>query len=338
MVKGSIARVLVPVVAALLCLRCGGDSPTSPSGSGGSVTPPPPATAYVVSSFVIGVTSSSGAAGTLRSGGVPQASGGPSVQPAANASVINGGSTQTRLQSAAAFQTVYVSVANVSGGVDGYWEVRLPASVTDTTLIVNLARALPVSAFDLAYGAANAAGVAGASAPIQSRVVQASTGSVQVSVSWNAPSDVDLHVIDPRGEEVYYGHDTSASGGELDLDSNAGCSIDGTNNENIRWPAGRAPSGTYTVRLDYWSACDVAGTDYVVTVNNGVGTQTFTGRFTGSGDRGGAGSGQLITTFNFAGGALTPQGGFDVFSALSRFRTPASPAAIEKRRLATGSR
>src|SRR5207237_4273195 len=43
------------------------------------------------------------------------------------------------------------------------------------------------------------------------------TGDVQVSVSWDAPSDVDLHVVDPSGEEIFYGNPASASGGQLDV-------------------------------------------------------------------------------------------------------------------------
>ena len=76
------------------------------------------------------------------------------------------------------------------------------------------------------------------------------------------------------------------SGGELDLDSNAGCSLGSVRNENITWPAGSAPRGTYTVLVDYWSACDVAATNYTVLVNNGGNVEILTGRFTGAGDRG----------------------------------------------------
>ena len=67
------------------------------------------------------------------------------------------------------------------------------------------------------------------------------SGDVQISVSWDAPSDVDLHVVEPSGEELYYGHSTSATGGQLDVDSNPDCAIDGRQIENIRWP-GRAPA------------------------------------------------------------------------------------------------
>jgi uncharacterized protein YfaP (DUF2135 family) len=129
-------------------------------------------------------------------------------------------------------------------------------------------------------------------------VVSVGTGEVQVSVSWNAESDVDLHVVEPGGEDFYYGSTTSATGGTLDLDSNAACSIDHVKNENITWA--NAPSGTYTVRVDYYDDCSVAQSDYVVTVQRkGHASQTFTGSFTGPGDNGGAGSGTQITTFTF---------------------------------------
>ena len=123
------------------------------------------------------------------------------------------------------------------------------------------------------------------------------TGDVQISVSWNSAADVDLHAIEPNGTEIYYGNLRLSTGGELDLDSNAGCGSDGPRVENIRWPSGRAPLGSYTVRVDHWSNCSASSTSYVVRVINGAASSTFTGTFTGGGDFGGAGSGATITTF-----------------------------------------
>ena len=95
--------------------------------------------------------------------------------------------------------------------------------------------------------------------------------------------NVDLHLIEPgdNGEHIYYGNRTSDNGGELDLDSNAGCGIDGINNENITYgeDAYIAP-GVYEVYVDMYSNCDPSiATDYVVTVTyNGrlIGTTTGT--------------------------------------------------------------
>jgi Fibronectin type III domain len=148
------------------------------------------------------------------------------------------------------------------------------------------------------------------------------TGDVQVSVSWDAPSDVDLHVEEPGGNDIYYGNPSSSTGGQLDVDSNAACSIDGRQIENVRW-GGLAPAGTYTVRVDYWDACGVGQTNFLVTVKNGASTQTFTGLFTGEGDHGGFGSGRLITTFVHAASVLAPARVLEMFRAPPLF-TPSS--------------
>jgi Fibronectin type III domain len=152
-------------------------------------------------------------------------------------------------------------------------------------------------------------------------------GDVQVSVSWDAPSDVDLHVVEPNGTDIYYGNPSSATGGQLDVDSNAACSIDGRQIENVRW-AGQAPSGTFTVRVDYWDSCGVPLTNYLVTVRNGPSTQVFRGAFTGEGDFGGAGSGRLITTFVHAASVVLPARMTQMFQAPSLL-TP-SPAKLKR--------
>jgi predicted phage tail protein len=151
------------------------------------------------------------------------------------------------------------------------------------------------------------------------------SGDVQVSVSWDAPSDVDLHVVDPFGEEIYYGNQTSASGGQLDVDSNPACQIDGRQIENIRW-TGAAPAGTYTVRVDYYQGCGVGVTHYLVTVKNGPSVQTFTGSFTGDGDRGSVGSGVLITAFPHSAPDALRDAATKLFKAPPLF-TP-SPAKV----------
>ena len=151
--------------------------------------------------------------------------------------------------------------------------------------------------------AAGACGFTAASNEVLVYVIAVS-GDVQVSVSWDTASDIDLHVVDPSGEEVYWGNPSSRSGGQLLVDSNSACTIDGRQIENIKW-AGTAPGGVYTVRVDYWSSCGVAQTNYTVTVKNGASTQTFTGTFTGTGDRGGRGSGRTVTTFSHASSTTT---------------------------------
>jgi hypothetical protein len=86
-------------------------------------------------------------------------------------------------------------------------------------------------------------------------------GDVTIRLSWNTIDDLDLHVIDPStGEDIYFGNQFSGSGGELDRDSNPACSSTSTSPvENVFWPTGQAPSGTYQVRVHYWGDCDGVG-------------------------------------------------------------------------------
>jgi uncharacterized protein YfaP (DUF2135 family) len=41
-------------------------------------------------------------------------------------------------------------------------------------------------------------------------------------IAWSNVNDLDLHVIEPSGEETSFSHRKSATGGELDVDINAG--------------------------------------------------------------------------------------------------------------------
>jgi len=73
------------------------------------------------------------------------------------------------------------------------------------------------------------------------------TGDVQVTLLWADGNDLDLHVIDPSGAEIYLSHPKSSTGGTLDHNDAAGCSSTGTHVENVFWPTGGAPPGRYRV-------------------------------------------------------------------------------------------
>ncbi len=107
-------------------------------------------------------------------------------------------------------------------------------------------------------------------------------GAFQATLTWNSYADLDLHTVDPSGEEIYYGHDTSASGGVLDHDANAGCNEQLSNPiENIYWPSGGAPAGTYEVSVVTFDTCSVSDLSWHLVVR--VGGQVVLDR-TGSGD------------------------------------------------------
>jgi hypothetical protein len=75
------------------------------------------------------------------------------------------------------------------------------------------------------------------------------TGDVQVTLEWDSNADLDLGVTDPTGDEVSFSNDgPTATGGQLDVDSNIGCEDEGSV-ENIFWPPGQAPAGQYTASV-----------------------------------------------------------------------------------------
>ncbi len=287
----ALGVILIP-----LTIGCSKKSTTGPT---------PTSSRYKVGEFLASITGDPGVTGTSKSGSPPAASTGPSLTLTGNTGVVNGGANLLTARGASAIKTLYLFIQSVDGGVGDYYQVDLATANTVVTLVLTFARTIPVTNFDLSALGADSSGKVGAISKISTRVLPAGSGEVQVNVSWDTASDVDLHVVDPRGDEVYWSNTSVASGGKLDLDSNAGCSIDNKNSENINWPAGQAPSGTYTVRVDYWSSCGVASTNYVVRVNNGTRIDTYRGTFTGSGDSGGRGSGALITTFSHTAGAIT---------------------------------
>lgn len=160
-------------------------------------------------------------------------------------------------------------------GDSGYWIV--PAGVADVTA-PTLPRFVATAAFStrlvpgaytLEVRAVDAAGTFGqpsrqtltalAFAPSETPA-----GALTVTLDWDTEADLDLHVVDPLGDEIFHGDPSSvdpfqpgasdASPGVLDLDSNADCVLDGLRREDVTW-ASEPPSGHYLVRVDTASLC-----------------------------------------------------------------------------------
>ena len=100
-------------------------------------------------------------------------------------------------------------------------------------------------------------------------VIRLGTGSLQVSLSWDKPTDQDLHVTDPSNFEIYFGERSSATGGELDRDD-----LDGYGPENIYWLS-NAPDGEYKVEVHDYANSSVTNTCYV-TVSSPGKSKSFT--------------------------------------------------------------
>lgn len=88
---------------------------------------------------------------------------------------------------------------------------------------------------------------------------------VTVRLDWSQHSgntDIDLHVIDPYGERIFFGHMYSESGGYLDRDD-----THGPGPEHIHWD--NAPAGTYKIYVHYYPNGDEdkSVVSYKVSVN-----------------------------------------------------------------------
>lgn len=101
-------------------------------------------------------------------------------------------------------------------------------------------------------------------------------GALKVTLLWNFDGDIDLHVRQPNGEEIYYGNkEDESTGGELDVDNQRGGSGSA---ENIYWP--EPPNGEYSIYLVYYAASKStgyagSGTCTVVVFQEGKTPQTY---------------------------------------------------------------
>ncbi|MCD7935375.1 MAG: carboxypeptidase-like regulatory domain-containing protein [Tannerellaceae bacterium] len=75
---------------------------------------------------------------------------------------------------------------------------------------------------------------------------EAEEADIVVMINWNVGNtDIDLHVIEPSGEECYYNHRNTASGGQMTIDVTNGY---GPEMYLLR----EAPAGKYAIRLVYY--------------------------------------------------------------------------------------
>ena len=110
---------------------------------------------------------------------------------------------------------------------------------------------------------------------------------IRASLLWNNRNDLDLHVIPPSGEEVFYAHKKSACGGWLDVDMN----VHGETTkpvENVRWAKGTAPKGRYRIYVQNYAfkEPDAAPTEFRAEVEVGGVVRQFGGTISPKGERG----------------------------------------------------
>jgi subtilisin family serine protease len=107
-----------------------------------------------------------------------------------------------------------------------------------------------------------------------------STGDVQVLLNWNNYNDLDLACVDPSKDMVWFKNKRVSSGGILEIDMNVKPNDNQAPIENIYWPQGKAPNGTYEVYLWLYKQheVDINETPYEIMVKYGSKTEKFTGK------------------------------------------------------------
>jgi hypothetical protein len=170
----------------------------------------------------------------------------------------------------------FMCVPSLKRHADATTTTTATSSTTTTTVATSAATSCGNGVIDGDFGETceTAADCGGSEACERCQCVGA--GDVRVTLSWYGRNDLDLHVIDPAGEEIYYQNPAADSGGMLETNTTPACDgPDRMNVENVYWPAGTAPPGRYRVQVNYFGSCadDVRMPAFMVTrVVDGVET------------------------------------------------------------------
>jgi hypothetical protein len=90
------------------------------------------------------------------------------------------------------------------------------------------------------------------------------SGKLQIILAWDDRNDLDLHIVCPGHEHLFY-HNRTGCGGELDVDANADADTATTTPvENAVWA--NPPPGTYRVVVDPYDLRNGTSTTFRVTV------------------------------------------------------------------------
>ncbi len=155
-------------------------------------------------------------------------------------------------------------IQEIRGSVAGFTGSR-------ATLVMNgIPQAIPLTAGRFSLNAVVSPGVnivevtAGDASDRVSFYAQVAPRDVKVVLTWDTPTDVDLWVIDPKGEKCYYAHRATKSGGNLDVDITAGYGPE-------TFTMAKALYGVYSVQVQYYSSHEapVTRVNVYVVLNEG---------------------------------------------------------------------
>ncbi len=146
-------------------------------------------------------------------------------------------------------------------------------------------------------------------ATIQSLFLDSSTitGTLAVTLQWDTPTDLDLHVLVPANNAAGFvevwskarSADPKTPDGTLDFDSNANCQIDGRDQEDVIWK-GAPPVGHYVVRVAAASLCGQTSAGWWAYASTpGVSKGESSGVLTEAATRSGEAAGTGVTVLEF---------------------------------------
>jgi hypothetical protein len=200
-------------------------------------------------------------------------------------------------------------------GDPGYWLVPVAARSIEFAPDLELSatldfdRTILLGPARLWFAASDADGHYGAPRSLDLTILDdVPSAPLLVSLTWTANVDLDLVVLQPDGKVVTNKAVRSAADGpsaaRIDLDSNAGCVIDGHRSENALFT--QTPIGEYRVFVRQASACGVPTTGWTVRVlREGVEVDRISGASyayeTDLPNGGPSGPGRLALRFNIGG-------------------------------------
>ena len=172
-----------------------------------------------------------------------------------NNQALSGGMNYITIISEKAYRRFYIAVQ----GQRGYW-IYVPQNVVQEGGVYTYIIVLRYSV-DYRYncillvGGEDIDGNVLKPKPMPVNYVTSKSGDLNINLTFSNEKDVDLHLWTPSGKHIWYYNRGTAFYG-LDHDSNAGCAIDGLNNENIYIPAEYLEDGVYTVGVALYENCN----------------------------------------------------------------------------------
>jgi hypothetical protein len=193
--------------------------------------------------------------------------------------VTNGGSATllVSLDAAVVAPQFVVSLA----GTTGHHSVTAADADTDGVheLKLQVAEEASQTSLGLRIAPTDGAGKVGEYEELDIELIESGTGDVKITLSFDRTHDLDLHVLEPGGEEVSPVNPASANGGRLDLDSGSECNPNTGTSENIFWPSGDAPMGEYRVAVLNFEQCTPGDIAFTVRVAYDAVVNTYPGTF-----------------------------------------------------------